>query len=168
MTEQSSPEPGWYPDPSGSPNLRWWNGVSWSDSTHALPGAPAASAPAPAYPTIFGDEQQASSAAPGRRGPWRSILLVVVLLSVAGIAVAFLLSAVASRALLDTANIEQQIAESLSQSSGRTTTVVCPDEVTVAAGDTFTCTATTDDGRTAVIEVTQDDDQGTVTWSAVG
>jgi hypothetical protein len=167
VTEQSSPEPGWYPDPSGSANLRWWNGVSWSDSTHPLPGAPAASAPPPAYPTIFGDEEQ-HTAAPGSRGPWRSIVLVVVLLAVAGIAVAFLLSAISSRALLDTANIEQQIAEKLSQDSGLTTTVTCPDEVTVAAGDTFTCTATTDDGRTAVIEVTQDDDQGTVTWSAVG
>jgi hypothetical protein len=167
VTEQSSPEPGWYPDPSGSANLRWWNGVSWSDSTHPLPGAPAASAPPPTYPTIFGDEEQ-TAAAPGARGPWRSVVLVVLLLAVAGIAVAFLLSAISSRALLDTANIEQQIAETLSQSSGLTTTVTCPDEVTVAAGDTFTCTATTDDGRTAQIEVTQDDDQGTVTWTAVG
>jgi hypothetical protein len=167
VTEQSAPEPGWYPDPSGSANLRWWNGVSWSDSTHPLPGAPAASAPVPAYPSIFGDEEQAA-AAPGARGPWRSVVLVVVLLAVAGIAVAFLLSAISSRSLLDTSFVEQQIAESLSQSSGLTTTVTCPDEVTVAAGDTFTCTATTDDGRTAQIEVTQDDDQGTVTWSAVG
>lgn len=167
MTEQSSPEPGWYPDPSGAPNLRWWNGVSWSDSTHPLPGASAASAPVPAYPSIFGDEQDAA-AAPGARRPWRSVVLVVLLLGIAGVAVAFLLSAVASRTLLDTANVEQQIAESLSQSSGLTTTVVCPDEVTVAAGDTFTCTATTDDGRTAQIEVTQDDDQGTVTWTVVG
>jgi hypothetical protein len=46
--------------------------------------------------------------------------------------------------------------------------VVCPDEVTIESGATFTCTATTDDGRSAEIEVTQDDDQGNVTWVPLG
>jgi Domain of unknown function (DUF4333)/Protein of unknown function (DUF2510) len=167
VTEQRSPEPGWYPDPSGSPNLRWWNGVSWSDSTHPLPGASPQSAPAPAYPTIFGDDPGPATGRRGR-GPWVAVAMVVVLLGIAAVAVAFLFSAVSSQTRLDTAVVEQQIAEALSQSSGLTTTVTCPDEVTIATGDTFTCTATTDDGRTAQIEVTQDDDQGNVTWSPVG
>jgi hypothetical protein len=94
--------------------------------------------------------------------------MVVVLLGVAAVAIAFLVSAVSSRSRLDTAVVEQQIAEALSGTTGRTTTVVCPDDVMIAAGDTFTCTATTDDGRTAQIEVTQDDDQGNVTWTPVG
>lgn len=167
MTEQRSPEPGWYPDPSGSPHLRWWNGVSWSDSTHPLPGASPQSTPAPAYPSIFGDDP-GPTADSRPRGAWVAIAMVVVLLGIAGVAVAFLFSAVSSQTRLDTAVVEQQIAEALSQSSGLTTTVTCPDEVTIAAGDTFTCMATTDDGRTAQIEVIQDDDQGNVTWSPVG
>jgi hypothetical protein len=91
----------------------------------------------------------------------------VVLLGIALAAVLALLNSVSSRTRLDTAAIEQQVAESLSQSSGLTTTVVCPDDVTLERGATFECTATTDTGLTARIQVTQDDDQGNVTWRVV-
>jgi len=27
----SEPAQGWYPDPSGAPQLRWWSGSDWTD-----------------------------------------------------------------------------------------------------------------------------------------
>ncbi len=27
----SGPSAGWYSDPDGTPNLRWWNGQDWTD-----------------------------------------------------------------------------------------------------------------------------------------
>lgn len=29
---QVAAPPGWYPDPSGGPWIRWWDGVQWTDA----------------------------------------------------------------------------------------------------------------------------------------
>lgn len=40
----TSPKPGWYPDPAGTPELfRWWDGSSWTDAIGESPKAPAPS-----------------------------------------------------------------------------------------------------------------------------
>lgn len=47
MTGTATPSgslPGWYPDPSGQPFQRWWNGITWTDTTRLMPQAAAAAA----------------------------------------------------------------------------------------------------------------------------
>ena len=41
MTEplRTAPPAGWYPDPQGLPQQRWWTGTQWSRETQPLPGA---------------------------------------------------------------------------------------------------------------------------------
>lgn len=43
----SSPTPNWYPDPSGQPLLRWWDGRQWTE--HVQPPAAPAPAAGPAH-----------------------------------------------------------------------------------------------------------------------
>ncbi|MFT2817727.1 DUF2510 domain-containing protein [Leifsonia sp. A12D58] len=42
---------GWYVDPGGSLQLRWWNGDVWTDNVHPIPPQIQAPAPAPATAT---------------------------------------------------------------------------------------------------------------------
>lgn len=37
----SNPVQGWYADPEGSDQLRWWDGTQWTDRYRALPGTDA-------------------------------------------------------------------------------------------------------------------------------
>jgi hypothetical protein len=82
------------------------------------------------------------------------------------------LAAVALAACTKTVNtdgLEQQIAAELEAQAGVTpSSVDCPDDVEAEAGGTFTCTATADDGSTATITVTQQDDQGNLSWEVTG
>lgn len=40
MSNSTYIQPGWYPDPSGAPQQRWWDGTQWSQATQPNP-APA-------------------------------------------------------------------------------------------------------------------------------
>ncbi len=37
MKLADAPPPGWYPDPTGGPRLRWWEGSDWTDHFRAPP-----------------------------------------------------------------------------------------------------------------------------------
>lgn len=51
----TGPEAGWYPEPSGQPGLRWWDGRSWTDHHRPLsPSGPPTPVPPPPSPTGFG------------------------------------------------------------------------------------------------------------------
>jgi hypothetical protein len=43
-----TPAPGWYPDPNGAPQLRYWNGQVWTDHTASAPIVAASSGPSAA------------------------------------------------------------------------------------------------------------------------
>lgn len=39
MSIAPTPPAGWFPDPTDSQSLRWWNGVSWTEHTTLVPGS---------------------------------------------------------------------------------------------------------------------------------
>ncbi|MCB0918547.1 MAG: DUF4333 domain-containing protein [Actinobacteria bacterium] len=69
---------------------------------------------------------------------------------------------------IDTQKVEDEITTGLKEQANVTVTTVCPDNVPLKAGDTFTCTATTTDGEAIDVTVTQQDDQGNVRWEVTG
>lgn len=68
---------------------------------------------------------------------------------------------------LDMAKAESSIAAEISAQAGGEWTVTCPDDVPIQKGLTANCEATSADGQSVMINITQTDDQGNVTWETV-
>jgi len=68
VTEQSGPEAGWYPDPTDEAELRWWNGVGWTDDTTTISAAVAAVPPVPDQP-VAPPAAPAPYAVPAQQAP---------------------------------------------------------------------------------------------------
>lgn len=62
------PLAGWYPDPSGAADFRWWDGTTWTESVTDDVDAPAPSDPVPLTPGEREDQQDAAAlpTGPGR------------------------------------------------------------------------------------------------------
>ena len=168
MTDSTAPEAGWYPDPSGSPALRWWDGERWSDATHPLPdpggapvGAPAGAVATQTMPPPSTVERSAPARHRGRAVALVAGLLAVLLVALAVLAYGF------GRPRITTQQIEEQIAQSIADQLGASTVVTCPDTVDAGKGIEFTCEVAVDGGKTATVRITQTDDRGTVTWDVV-
>jgi hypothetical protein len=70
---------------------------------------------------------------------------------------------------LDTGALEGTLRDQIEAQLGvNGLSVDCPDGVKAKAGGSFECTATTAEGSTLTIRVTQTDDDGRVTYSLVG
>lgn len=65
---------------------------------------------------------------------------------------------------LNTDDVEGQISSGLTEQVGGEFTVDCPADPPAEAGGTFECTATSAEGQTATITVTQDDAEGNLSW----
>ncbi len=65
---------------------------------------------------------------------------------------------------IDVDTLETTVAEGLAEQLGGEWTVQCPDSMEVQAGLTTNCMATDADGNSVDVNITQDDDQGNVTW----
>ena len=66
---------------------------------------------------------------------------------------------------LDTDGLEGQLKRQIEEQTDSTiTSVDCPADVEVKAGETFECTAEEESGTTFTLTVTQEDDEGRVLW----
>jgi len=168
VSDAPLPAAGWYPDPSGSPLLRWWDGERWTDSTHPVGSDDAAQPSAPGTTTAMVDAPSAVPADPEApvRHHGRAVALVAGFLVILLVAVAILTVGI-GRTRLETKGIEEQIAAEIADQLGTPTTVTCPDLVDAGKGLSFTCDVKVENGSTAVVKVTQKDDEGTVTWDVV-
>lgn len=65
---------------------------------------------------------------------------------------------------IDVDAIESSVAADLAAQVGGEWTVQCPDDIPLEQGLTANCGATSADGQSTMINVTQTDDQGNITW----
>lgn len=65
---------------------------------------------------------------------------------------------------LDLEALKTGVAAELAKQVGGEWTVDCPDDIPIEKGLTANCEATSADGQSTMINVTQTDDQGNVTW----
>lgn len=67
--------------------------------------------------------------------------------------------------VLDDQELESEISSGIEEQTGVTgVSVDCPSDVPLEQGNTFNCSATSDEGDVGQVQVTQTDDEGNVRW----
>lgn len=85
-----------------------------------------------------------------------------------GVAVASLaLAATGCTDRIDVPGLEARLAQDLRSEYDMAFTVACPDDVEVGKGKNFRCTAEAADGTTLVLDMTQIDDEASITYEIV-
>ncbi len=91
--------------------------------------------------------------------PTRPIAFIVIA------AACVALSSCSTTKTLNTDDVQTEIGKGLTEQVGGTFTVTCPQDPPAQKGYSFTCDVSDpSDGSSAVVTVTEDDDQGTFTW----
>jgi hypothetical protein len=86
-----------------------------------------------------------------------------------GLALAAVLLAACGTDTVDAAKLQQSIKEGIEASTGFTVTgVVCPQDRVMQLGDVFSCTAKLSDGRTLVVQVTNNTGGGNLKYEVIG
>ena len=88
---------------------------------------------------------------------------------VAAVALVAVSAAACGKAELDVDRAEAELKSGITRQTGiRIEAVRCPEDVEAQQGDTFRCVAVAANGQRARVEVTQRDDEGSVSWRLVG
>ena len=87
----------------------------------------------------------------------------------AGLVLAAVGLAACGEAKLDTDRAESAIRSGITRQTGvKIDNVRCPEDVEAQRGETFRCVARASNGQRARVEVTQRDDEGSVSWRLIG
>jgi hypothetical protein len=90
MNTPSAPPAGWYPDPAGGPNPRWWDGRQWA--AEAAPAVQQAAFPSAGYAGATPPYAPATPLrAPAGTGPYTPWIFVLVLLPMLALIPMFLI-----------------------------------------------------------------------------
>ena len=85
-----------------------------------------------------------------------------------GLALAAAAVGACGQSKIDTERAEAAIRAGITRQTGvKIDSVRCPDEVEARKGETFRCLARASNGQRARVEVTQRDDEGSVSWRLV-
>ncbi len=144
--------PGWYADPVGRAELRWYDGAGWGEQVRTgarsgydpldLAGAPRWPAPRWDAPPAGPPAASGGGRSAMRPGLWAVLIAFVVLLAVGTVALVVLLR---NLPRLSGHDIERAVATSMSKEYGTTVVVSCPPALYTGSADgTLVCTARAD------------------------